>query len=688
MPNPRRAAVLFSAALLAFPALALADQETPVVTVTATRTEKDINEVPVSVTVVDEQEIQRNPAMDVPTLLATVPGVEVHAQVGTRRVLIRGMTGSRTLILVDGVKQPELRGIDGSFYNIDPANIERIEVIKGPASVLYGSDAVGGVVNIITKKSGPDDKPVSFFTGLTYDSSTDAFEPKVAVYGRKNGFNYSLSGSGTDAHDRDTPDGKLWHSAFTQREYAGNLGYDWAGGSLNFSFDNYQGTSETIPTATVNGLLVPTDPWKTASVTTVGETPRNDRSGYNLRLALYDLIPNLKKLTLSTYYQQLRRESDTIATFRHATYAPGSKTGTTYNNHDSFGGSLQSEWLLGQSHYLIVGLDYDKSEFDSTAPSFSRLGAVTSMDMRDGYQETFALFAQDEWSLTDALAATLGLRYTSVETALTRYSANPRMINKSNDSNVVGSLGLVYSGFENLYLRALYSQGYRNGNLLQKFMGSGTQMLANPDLKPETSDNYEIGLRYDNGALNVDLALFYNDLTDGLAMMEVGNNVYQYINYSKITTSGAELAASYKIPDTGFTPYGSVTLLKYRTYDDRTGFTNKNTGHPSVWGKAGLKWEGNIDDRTLFFIDANAVMSGGAHTDSYSASTGRVTSSNYRNAWQTAKLTFGFEGETDDFKYNTSLSFRNIFDQQYTPIVASPMPEPGFHTVLSFGIVF
>ena len=666
-------------------------EETPVVMVTATRTEQALNEVPISVTLVDQEEIRRNPSLDVASQLAEVPGVQIHGQTGVggnRRVMIRGMTGSRTLILVDGVKQPELRGIDGSFYNIDPANIERIEVIKGPASVLYGSDAMGGVVNIITKKGSDRDKAVSFYSGLVFDGSTSSIEPKVALSGRKNGFNYRISGSGTNANDRDTPAGKIWHSAFTQREYAGNLGYDWDKGSLNFSFDNYQGTSETIATVTKNGILVPTDPWETASITTVGETPRNDRTGYNGQLVLYDLSNYLKKLTVSGFVQELKRESDTVATFRNATYAEGAKTAKTYNDHESYGGSIQSEWLLGGSHYLTLGLDYDKSEFDSTGYRYAVSGAVTSTDKRAGYQETFALFGQDEWSLTDDLTATLGLRYTSIETALTKYSTNPNMIDSSKNSNVVGSAGLVYSGIENFYFRALYSQGYRDGNLLQKFMGSGTTMLPNPDLDPETSDNYEIGVRYDNGKLNVDLAMFYNDLTDGLSMVQVGNNVYQYINYSKLKTSGLELAASYRFQESGLTPYGNLTLLNYRTYDKRTNFNTNHNGRPTVWGTAGLKWEKDISDSSLMYIDGNFVMSGGAHTESYSSATGQITSSNYRKGWQTANVKLGFEGETDSFKYNTSLSLKNIFDQHYTPIVASPMVEPGFHVVLSFGLEF
>lgn len=702
MPIPRRIACVLLIVLLAFPSLALAsgEQETEEakkvnnavelseIIITATRTEKKLNEVPISVTLVDEEELRRNPALDVPTQLAKVPGVQIHGQTGTRRVQIRGMSGARTLILVDGVKQSELRGIDGSFYNIDPANIERIEVIKGPASVLYGSDAMGGVVNIITKKGGKANKLVNVYTGLVYDGSTDSFEPKAAVYGRKDGFYYRFSGSGVNANDRDTPEGKLWHTAFTQREYAGNMGYDWDKGSIDLSFDNYQGTSETMPSTTRNSRTVPTDPWETASLTTLGGTPKNDRTGYTAKLTLTDLSDNFKKLTVTGFYQELRRESDTLATFRNTSYANGALTAKTYNDHDSRGGSIQTEWLFGTSHRVIVGMDYDKSEFDSTGLRYATTGGVTSRDLRAGFQETLAFFAQDEWSLTKDLTATLGLRYTDIETELTKYSTNPSMRDKSSDSKLVGSLGFVYSGFENFYLRALYSQGYRDGNLLQKFMGSGTMMLPNPELDPETSDNYEIGVRYSNGNFNLDFAVFYNELTDGLSMKEVAPNVYQYINFDKVKSTGLELAIDYTIPNTRLTPYGSMTMLNYRTYNDETGFTTNHNGRAPIWGTLGLKWDKAIAGKHLFFVDGNVTMSEGAHLEEYNETTGTVRKYNYIGGFQTANISAGFEGKTDSFKYNFTLSLRNLFDQHYTPILASPMPEPGFNVVVAAGIEF
>jgi hemoglobin/transferrin/lactoferrin receptor protein len=658
------------------------------ITVTATRTERPLEELPYSVDVVTQQQLRRNPQLDIASQVWDLPGVMIHGQTGVgaaRRVMIRGMSGARTLILVNGVRQPQLTGIDGSFYYVDPSNIERIEVIKGPASVLYGPEAIGGVVNIITKNAeGSEDKPVGFSLNAIWDGSTEGFEPKAAIFGKYKGFSYRVAGSGVDAHDRRIPHDRVWHSSFTNRNYNGNLAYDWGGGSVSVMFDQNEATHETILTQTVDGLLVPAKPWEVTS-TTVGVTPKQDRSSYTGQLILRDVSDYLKRITVTGFYQKTKRINGSDATINNATFRPGAKTARTHAEHESVGGTVQSEWSFGPND-LIFGVDFDKADFSSQAYAYNPAGVRTPGARQGGYQKTAAIFAQNELKVGD-FTFTLGLRENWYELALEEYSANPRMLDSAKESKMVGSFGIVWNGIENLHLRALYSQGYRNPNLTMKFMGSGV-LLANPDLKPEESENWELGARYDNGSLKVDLALFFNDLTNGLSMQNVPNTGnYQYINYAKAQNSGIELSTEYTFHNIGLTPYGSLTLLNYRTEDERTGFKTNHNGHPSRWGKVGLKWEGNVGERTVMFADLNAVMSGGAHAESYSTANGR-SASNWRKAFQTGNLTFGFEGQTDTFKYNTSISLRNIFNRLYTPIVASPMPEPGFHVVWAVGLEY
>ncbi len=674
--------------------------EAPAVTVTATRTEHALEEVPMSLGVVTEKDIQRDTHFDVAGQLENIPGILVQSgnNASGRRVSIRGMSSGRTLILIDGVRQNQQRGMnEGGFFNIDPAVIERIEVIKGPSSVLYGSDSIGGVVNIITKSGANAAKPFGFRLGVNYDSSVSGLEPNGSVYGNYKGINYIFSSSGMDAHDRHTPEGDLWHSGFSQRENSGKLGYEWESGSITFGVDRFLGTSEFTPTRTdpVTGKTVPTDPWETPGNTTVLEYDQ-DRTTYTGNLSLKDISSVFSKFSLDAYIQDHDYNSIYYPTFRNpAYYANDQKTRDTINTHKSYGGTLQTDWTFGDSHYVVAGLSYDHVRLESALSAFTAAGLKTVSDIRDGYQRTTALFLQDEWEVIEDLTLTLGLRQTWVETALEKYTNAPSFVDSSSDNHLNGSVGIVYSGIENFDFRALWSQGYREPKLIEMFMGSiahGGIMLANPNLKPETSNNYEVGVRYNDGALSADLAVFYNDVKDGISNIIVnpGSPVVerQYINNASQKVLGAEISLSYHFEDYGLTPYVNATFLHMEN-TDYYGFSTTDTGTPDAWGQVGLRWEGEITEGHTMFADANWTLSNGAYYESKNNNTGVVTKSDYGSSWNTVNFSAGFEGKLPGtaLKYNTALNFRNICDQYYVP-TGSIMPEPGFNVVWTFGIEY
>lgn len=163
--------------------------------VTATRVEKELQDVPMSVSVMTSEDIKRSPARTIGELLQDVPGVEIRNSGGQgfKRISIRGENPNRVLILIDGQKLVENKSMDGTPLLIDPSNVERVEVIKGPASVLYGSEAIGGVINIITKKGG--DKPIQGEASVAYNGASNGFAESLSAFGGMNGFKYRVSGS-------------------------------------------------------------------------------------------------------------------------------------------------------------------------------------------------------------------------------------------------------------------------------------------------------------------------------------------------------------------------------------------------------------------------------------------------------------------------------------------------------------
>ena len=169
--------------------------KTTAVKVTATKVEKELLEVPSSVSIVTEEDIKKSSARTVGELLQDVPGVQISNSggQGLKRISLRGEGVNRTLILIDGQQIVENKSMDGTALMIDTALIERIEIIRGPSSVLYGSNAIGGVINIITKKGGK--KPIEGSINLFYNGASQGHSESASIFGKTHGVEYRVTAS-------------------------------------------------------------------------------------------------------------------------------------------------------------------------------------------------------------------------------------------------------------------------------------------------------------------------------------------------------------------------------------------------------------------------------------------------------------------------------------------------------------
>lgn len=190
------------------------------VAVTATKTEKELRDVTQSVTVVTAAEIRKSGATTAAEVLRTVTGVAItgHGTRGSLETLsIRGAGYSQVLVLLDGVRMnsPRDSGVDLSAIPVALDDIERIEIVRGPSSALYGSDALGGVVNIITKKPASE---VSRIRGAAGSHGYDSLQLNASS--RKGSGYYSMTGT------RETSDGYRLNSDLEQWIVNGRAGYD------------------------------------------------------------------------------------------------------------------------------------------------------------------------------------------------------------------------------------------------------------------------------------------------------------------------------------------------------------------------------------------------------------------------------------------------------------------------------
>ena len=393
------------------------------VVVTATRTEREVFEVPSSVSVVTGRQMEREPRTTIAEQLQDIPGVQVSdggMGGGAKRVSIRCESPSRVLILIDGMKISEQKSMDGSMIMIDPLNIERIEVIKGPASVLYGSEAIGGVVNIITKKGG--ERPVQGAAAVTFNTSNESVTPYASLYGTYKGFSYRISGDYTDAGNKHGGSGTIEDSDYLQRNMSAYLDYSWGSGRIGAGYDHFW-SNISIPGAVSGGAEVEL------------HLPKWQRDRAYAFFEQEKISDVLQKVKLTGFMRRTKKDfwNDISVNQR---IPMGSMYGVldvwqhpyTRNEQKTWGVNLQTDWTLGD-HYIIAGVDYLYDDLEAKDerqgrtsmqiynPAGIPMGSPTvsstyNLYNYDGHQQTVALFIQDEWTFHPDWTATFGLRQT------------------------------------------------------------------------------------------------------------------------------------------------------------------------------------------------------------------------------------------------------------------------------------
>ena len=718
--TPKLAAV---AVLAAFSGLALQVQaqetvELDEVKVTAGRVEQELMDVNMSVSVITQEEIRRSSARNVGELLEDIPGVRINNDggQGMKRIKIRGEDAFRTLVMIDGQKVSEHKSMSGSPMLIDPSMIERIEVIKGPASVLYGSDAIGGAINIITKKGGT--KPIEGEVSAGMNTSASGKNASGSIYGGINGWKYRLSASIEDNDNLKTPKGEMENTYFTARSVSGFLSYDFSpdatvGASLDY-YDLEFGSSD------INnpGFAVNVPEWTRFKTALFGEFKNISDSFIRLRAdAFYqrsdkDMTNTIPTMTWSerTYnvaLQLAQKQGYSQQEAEEMMKQSGAVIGNTIylqphadNKLNQYGFSLQTDWQLGERNYLIAG--YELTFDDLNAHSWTTytnadpffMGPEFDSYIRDenfdGYQMLNAVYVSMETQLPEDFVLTYGARYTWVKTDMDTKNNKDggTTVNKNgSDGKLVFNAGVLWHGTDNLTLRASYAQGYRSPILQELYidtnMGQDGITYANPDLKPETSDNFEIGARWNSKGLSADLAIFYSLADDYIATLyNAQKRGDQYCNVAEAKTFGVELTSSVRIAETGFEPYLTATWMR-RQFQNGDGFSTYDTATPEFMLRYGVRWSGmyaGVGLRTDVFARSQTATE-------YDGGIQNVTaSSSYRlGGYTTLNLTAGVDFGPKR-QYSFDLGLYNIFDKGYQE--QTSIYEPGRYFVAKLGARF
>lgn len=380
--------------------------KTTAVKVTATKVEKELLEVPSSVSIVTAEDIKKSSARTVGELLQDVPGVQISNSggQGLKRISLRGEGVNRTLILIDGQQIVENKSMDGTALMIDTALIERIEIIRGPSSVLYGSNAIGGVINIITKKGGK--KPVEGSLNLAYNGASQGHSESASVFGKTHGLEYRVTASNNMQQQLRTPVGLVPHSAFEQQNYGAYLAY-------NFNYNYKLGASYDYFTSDISSGSQSAGYEKFFV-----DLPIWSRQKGALFFEVKEAVSFMPKLRLDLFYQQSHKKMHNhVELDPKVIFTPAIMDNFADNYNSQWGLQLQSDWAVSDHTYIIAGYDFNYNILDADTKVDSTSSILDIMNYKKhvknyGYEQVHALYAQAESYLPLDFTLFYGLRWT------------------------------------------------------------------------------------------------------------------------------------------------------------------------------------------------------------------------------------------------------------------------------------
>ena len=535
---------------------------------TATKTEKNIDGVSASVIVITQKDIEKISASTLKDVFEKIPSINAQfgrfphpSSASKASVSIRGAGANGTLILIDGKR---LSGETEGPYELNriPASmIERIEIVKGSMSTLYGSDAIGGVINIITKKVDKNNSTLDVKYGQNGHGEAKEKNVNFTTSGTKEDIKYKLFGSiiDTSSYSKNKSYTQVATNPTTGAVLAANpqngingtnkvtFGDDsnvknigtriekdlndsvTLGVDLNYLDENREGTYIGSAQYAGGGLI------KNTPVNSEDNNRRFDVSS-DLKYQINDDLSGQTKVYRS-YYK--KRNETTPITFE----GPVSTKFSANVTIDTIESNLT--YSLNDSNIITTGVEFREETRDSSAIN----PVASSSDFITKKVKYESLFVQDEIALTDSLNATMGARYDKISNA---------------DNKATIQAGLVQKLTENTNLRANYAQGYRAPDIAELYVVSpsykdgkrfGSDVVFGPkttayDLKPEQSQTFEIALSNRLEKLFSEIVLFNTKIDDKIELVSYGAGNAKYYtseNLDKVDIKGVELNLDYTL---------------------------------------------------------------------------------------------------------------------------------------------
>ena len=599
----------------------VAQAEIEPVVVTADRNAQTLDKAAPNVSVIGRKTLNQASAQNLDDIVMYEPGVSVPSDNNRRGhagINIRGIDGNRILMMVDGVRIPESYaggGSNGAISGrdmVESDTLKQVDIVKGPYSALYGSDALGGVVNMVTLS--PSDfvdagKRGHFGLKHGYRSRDRSHGVTATVAGfhenaegllmltRRQGHETENMGSDTSYSTARTATNPQKNNAYNILA-KGNIGNERH--RLETLYEQYYHANDTV---LANGLGS-----QSRGPVTIATSESNARdrirrqrieAGYR-----YAGEGRLKEANLTAYQQKLRTEDDAVDASITRMGARQLGNSTRYSD---YGFNQTIRGLNGRSVWefdgavkqtVVAGTEYKHTEtarprdsltVDNLTGAVSKVYAGSTYPNKtfpDSKRKTFSVYVQDSLTFGNGIVLTPALRYekdklnTSTDQAY--LNANPSgTATRFSDSAFTPSLRLSVPMGEQFTGFATYSQGFRTppfDSATMAFANTtyGYAVIPNANLKSERSNSFELGMKFKNERARAQVTAFYNRYRNFINRTEIGTSTiggrpiiqYQYQNLDRVKTYGAEASAAYKFLP-GWQVSGSIAWMRGEQQDGK-----------------------------------------------------------------------------------------------------------------------
>jgi len=600
------------------------------VVVSGSRNEQKRDDLPASTEVLDRQTIEEEQINDIRDAVRDLPNVSVKraparfglatgntGRDGNAGFNIRGLDGNRVLLLTDGVRTPRSYVFSANAFGrdyFDTELIERIEILKGPVSAMYGSDGMGGLVNMITRSPASFLKGDASFGGsvsVGYSGEDNGWHTGLSMAGRASDtVQWLVSGAVSRTHalenmgtndsanlDRTTPNPETDKNKALLAKVIVTPSAD-----QRHSF-TYEHVDKTSDYNMLSGRSKP--PYISTSVTDLQANTDMDRDRLtwdgNVRVnsALADSVQSIL-----SYQKASAREY----AFEDRYTAADRVRDTTYDE-DTWQLVLQANKLLRASpdwaHNISYGFDFTRTDVSNLQTGVTPPAGETFPLKRfpDTKETSSALYIQDEmiheqWSITP------GVRFDRFDLDADQAGFNAPAA--SLDGNAVSpKLGILYRATPQYSVYGNYAAGFKAPNAFQvnnffENVQAGYKTIPNPDLKPEKSQNFELGFRGRTGIFNFDVAAFTGDYKDliendrlvgGRGIPRIDPLIFQSVNIGKARISGYEFKGEFDLGSQG-RGFSVPFAYGHTQGTNRTNDQPLNSVDPDK-GSVGLKYSAN-----------------------------------------------------------------------------------------------